>query len=378
MARRHLTVLAALLFEAHALEFIAPADGAVLTKCIHHGGANDPLLVSFAADDTAQLCVKAEHTSPAGVVDRQDIGCLEGQYSRTFALKSVGAGRLVLKANGAATAAVEVRVQQCDVEAADGGVLERGTYAWAAAVQQDACVPQRAPAASLLRGTGAGGAVRNEEQWLWLLRYVFPDLTHGTFVEAGGGALVGSHTFPFEQLRCWRGVVAEPVPAQAEALRTTRQGAEVVESALCAADGVAAPGFAVDGLLSGFSDTIIHADAEQRRLISVLCENAALLLARRGIAHVDLFVLDTEGSERAVLESFDFDLVEVDVWLVEANDPLAVEALLTARGYELVACLHRDMVFVHAERLLASLELAADDVQRAACASELVGQAGDS
>ena len=176
---------------------------------------------------------------------------------------------------------------------------------------------------------------------------------------------------------CWRGMVIEPIPELAMKLRLSRQGSEVIERALCGDELNASSTsvrtedddqqqlvsprikpFAVHAqqpLLSALIGESVHGAAAEMNVtvIDVECENPSKLLISRGITFVDLFVLDCEGCELSVLRSFDFSLVQVDVFMVEANSALKIESFLSRRGYTLVACLHRDLVFVH-DRLLRS------------------------
>lgn len=79
---------------------------------------------------------------------------------------------------------------------------------------------------------------------------------------------------------------------------------------------------------------------------TVVCNDPTALLSSTGLSHVDLFILDCEGCELSVLNSLNFSVVEVDVFLIEANHPVEVFYLMTARGYELVACIGaEDLVF---------------------------------
>ena len=63
--------------------------------------------------------------------------------------------------------------------------------------------------------------------------------------------------------------------------------------------------------MAAADDNISHA---------VTCVPMSAVLAATNVTHIDYMVLDTEGNEPQVLDSIDFDKVEIDYIQIECND----------------------------------------------------------
>ena len=139
-----------------------------------------------------------------------------------------------------------------------------------------------------------------------------------------------------------------------------------IHSALCARPGVlhycadnspSQPGskHAVDGIYEFMSVNHINAyfpNIEISTLPTLACRPVAALLALFGISHVNLWVLDVEGAELAVLESTDFAAITIDVIMVELDGgnkdkDNRVRELLTTRGYVRHSVIVINEYFVH-------------------------------
>jgi hypothetical protein len=94
-------------------------------------------------------------------------------------------------------------------------------------------------------------------------------------------------------------------------------------------------------------DALEQLSIDQRpySLTAVRCLTLASILKRAGVAHVDFFVLDTEGSELAVLKGVDWERTTFDVLAVETESDGGVrstgfagemEDYLRERGYSRV------------------------------------------
>ena len=115
----------------------------------------------------------------------------------------------------------------------------------------------------------------------------------------------------------WRAMHVEASPISYAALKANRPESLNVHSALCAragalhyaADAGAAGGkHPVDGIWELMSENHRRAyfpNTVASRLPTVACRPVAALLALFGVTHVDLWVLDVEGGELEVLQSFD-------------------------------------------------------------------------
>jgi FkbM family methyltransferase len=163
----------------------------------------------------------------------------------------------------------------------------------------------------------------------------------GFFVEFGAGDGVElSNTYRLERDLGWSGIAAEPNPVQHEALRRNRRCA-VSDRCVWARSGErltfsvldAAPEFST---LTPFQAGDKH-DRRGARSIEVQTLTLEDLLREHGAPRrIDYVSVDTEGSELAILEAFDFDAFDVSVLTVEHNfgpGRAALHRLLTGRGY---------------------------------------------
>ncbi len=150
---------------------------------------------------------------------------------------------------------------------------------------------------------------------------------HGRYIEVGANhPCHDSITMAFYQ-RGWSGITVEPDPQFAGLLREHRPGDVVVEAAITKVDRDTVAFHVVDGTgLSTLDDARarVHGQSERqthdirvstRRLDSVLEE------AGWSEEEIHFMSVDTEGSERTVLESVDLTRWRPWVLLVEATEP---------------------------------------------------------
>lgn len=153
----------------------------------------------------------------------------------------------------------------------------------------------------------------------------------GVFVEVGAFEPVAlSQTWQLEQAG-WSGILIEPVPEQAAALRAARR-ARVFELACVAPDhdGAILP-LSVSGGTSGLGER-----AGARR-IEVQCATLDRVLAEAGISHVDFLTVDVEGFEIDVLRGLSFDRIRPHLVLIEDfADDASRHAFMLSRGYKRV------------------------------------------
>lgn len=180
--------------------------------------------------------------------------------------------------------------------------------------------------------------------------------TQRTYVEIG--ALDGklySNTLMLEQKLAFGGVLIEGHPKNAMKLEHLRgvagglkQGKRgvnhVVKEAVCKGHGtvtyVGGEGGGTAGVMSEMSERYLA--TWHRRFVAaqnhtVTCRPIGEMIRGAGFDHVDLFSLDVEGAELAVLRTFDWR-ISVGVWLVEADGhnkakDQEVRALLESHGY---------------------------------------------
>ncbi len=165
----------------------------------------------------------------------------------------------------------------------------------------------------------------------------------GYFVEIGAADGVAlSNTWLLETGHGWTGVIAEPNPGYAEALK--RRACDV--SALCVSSqtGLTVPFLATAkpefSRMASVDPGDAHEDKRLRDYREISVETVTLgdLLERHGAPGViDYLSLDTEGSEFDILEHLDFDRWRIQAVTVEHNFTPARERLhdlLASRGYE--------------------------------------------
>ena len=175
----------------------------------------------------------------------------------------------------------------------------------------------------------------------------------GSFLELGAlDGKSGSITRAFGQIG-WHGVLVEASPESYAQLKVNRPSdAVTIHAAIC--DKARLVHYTVDGsaCCRGIAEfmsteflTIWHSyllpSLDFSHLPTVTCVPLAQVFHTLGVTHINLFILDTEGGELAVLQSVDLNKVTFDVVIVEAdNNNLdknqGVRDVLAAHGYTFV------------------------------------------
>lgn len=163
----------------------------------------------------------------------------------------------------------------------------------------------------------------------------------GYFVEFGAHDGVElSNTYRLERDLGWSGLVAEPNPAQHEALRRNRRCA-ISPKCVWARTGERLTFSVLDSApalstLETFRAGDMH-DRAGARSIEVETISLNDLLKEHGAPRqIDYVSVDTEGSELAILEAFDFSAHDIAVFTIEHNFGVARTAilkLLNEHGY---------------------------------------------
>jgi FkbM family methyltransferase len=164
----------------------------------------------------------------------------------------------------------------------------------------------------------------------------------GTFVEFGAGdGILSSNTWLLETAFGWKGILAEPAAVWHAPLFKNRT-AQIEPSCVWRTSGELLPFEQATrpelSTLAGFRDHDGHG-ARRRVARSYGVKTISLLdlLAKYDAPReIDYLSLDTEGSELAILEAFDFDRYAFRVITCEHNFSPArekVHTLLRARGY---------------------------------------------
>jgi FkbM family methyltransferase len=228
---------------------------------------------------------------------------------------------------------------------------ERGEFALEDAVFAHAVAridPLRHPRADLARrfasyvsSTPRGTSASQLGQDLFVTFALGERRDEGFFVEFGAcDGLQHSNTHRLEHDLGWSGLLSEPNPAYHEALRRNRRCA-ISERCVWARTGERLPFSVLDAspvlsTLSSFRAGDGHDRTGARAIEVETITLADLLRAHAAPRRIDYLSIDTEGSEAAILEAFDFDAYDVSALTVEHNHGpgrSAVHRLLTARGY---------------------------------------------
>ena len=190
---------------------------------------------------------------------------------------------------------------------------------------------------------------------------VFEGREGGTFVDVGAhdGKQINNSYF-FEHQRGWTGICIEPLPHVYARLKANRSciciaGAISNETGTAEFLKVAGAPEMLSGLLHDYHPE--HLDRIQRELsasggdterIPVATYRLADLFEEHGIEHVDFCSIDTEGSELKVVQSIDYQKVQVDFFIIENNyQQTDVERFLKSHGYRKVERVEWDDVYAH-------------------------------
>lgn len=179
-------------------------------------------------------------------------------------------------------------------------------------------------------------------QDLWVL-FELDDLHGGYIVEFGAtNGLDNSNTWLLEKRFGWTGILAEPNPAWHEGLKANR-GCHIDARCVYATTGQQLTFLAADDPeLSGLATSSGHDHNAERRAAGEAFDVATVslndLLAAHGApGRIDYMSVDTEGSEFEILERFDFDSYQVQLFSIEHNhtdNEQRIDRLMLDRGYE--------------------------------------------
>jgi len=178
---------------------------------------------------------------------------------------------------------------------------------------------------------------------LTLTHRYFCGKRRGTFVEIGAlDGIWGTNTKFLEDAMGWRGALIEGNPANSVKLVKNRPRNKIFEMAVCQ-EGVGTLSFLGDaGGVGGAINTMAKSHQNQwnraAKMHTVPCKPLGSILREARMRHVDLFSLDVEGAELAVLETMDWE-IPVCIWVVELDGQNAakdekVRQLLLKKGYK--------------------------------------------
>ena len=192
----------------------------------------------------------------------------------------------------------------------------------------------------------------------------FEGYRSGVFVDIGAyNGVTDSHSCFFERELGWTGLCVEPIPNIFDELKANRictciQGCVANRTCVSQFLKVTSPDKNTE-MLSGLIDKFeprhmqrIHREIGRfggsSELIDMKCYTINDLLAYHGISHINLLILETEGSEFDILSTFNFARHPTDVILVgdHYGDKRFIP-FLASKGFYFVDRLHQDLLFVH-------------------------------
>jgi FkbM family methyltransferase len=186
----------------------------------------------------------------------------------------------------------------------------------------------------------------------------FKDKKTGFFVDIGAHAgIANSNTYYFEQLG-WEGVCFEPDPRTYKKLEKNRS-CNLYNCAVGGHEGmekfIQHPISWVSGLDSTYHDAHrkqwnVLKEESEKYLIDVKVVTLNKILEDLGVDTIDFLSIDTEGAEKDILMSIDFDAYHFNIIVIEnLYEGISIESFLKEKGFKLVKRLHKDEVYVNTE-----------------------------
>jgi len=173
--------------------------------------------------------------------------------------------------------------------------------------------------------------------------------TKGVFLDIGAhDGITFSNTYFFEKERGWTGICIDPNPDVFQKLIANRHC--ICENCAIATEEKQLIYRKVNGhyfseMLGGIlefmdaehierinKEIATHAECSIED-IPVECKRLDNLLNKYGVNEIDYLSLDTEGAEYEILQSLDFDKLNIRLISVERNKDSQVHKLLSSKGY---------------------------------------------
>ncbi len=240
---------------------------------------------------------------------------------------------------------------------ADGlRVLEEANGAAQRALAADPSLPE-AQGVAFLIGRHLGQFPQYFSQFgqdRYIREHLFPNKRGGMFVDVGAyDGIGGSNTLFFEKFLGWKGVCIEADAAQFAKL-TGYRSSDCVQACIADKDGAARFLSVADGLtmMGGLvdhyepQDLKMVSDRSQAKVVTMATRRLDSVLAERNIGSIDYLSIDTEGSELAILKSFDFARYEVKALSVENNrNAPQIPEYMQSLGYRRIVRLGVDDIY---------------------------------
>ena len=209
------------------------------------------------------------------------------------------------------------------------------------------------------------------QQDLILDQQIFKGKSNGVFVEVG--ALDGfgaSNTWFFEMERNWSGLLIEPNPVEFNKRNQHPRPNSIFEN--CAISDVEmdinflsieGPCNVLSGIMEFYNSQHLeridrelemysnhtegHEIYSRKEQIPMKAVRLQTLFSKHNITKIDFISIDVEGAELQVLNSINFDKVDISVFMIENNYGLEKETeFLSSKGYKLLGNIQWDSVFI--------------------------------
>lgn len=199
-----------------------------------------------------------------------------------------------------------------------------------------------------------------------LYKRYFKDLNKGFFLEVGADDGIDKSNTKFFEDKGWEGICIEPSPERFQQLIKNRK-------CLCLNNAIAKNKQLVDFIdiigygkgLSGIIDNYDPRHLERidrettgnektlsKKKIKVEAIPLSEILHNNNVSKVDYCSIDVEGSELDVLESIDFDSVDIRVFTIEDNyNSKNVKSFLGNKNYKIVRKIGPDLLCIKKKRL---------------------------
>ena len=208
-------------------------------------------------------------------------------------------------------------------------------------------------------------------QDLILDQQIFKGKSNGVFVEVG--ALDGfgaSNTWFFEMERNWTGLLIEPNPVEFNKRNQHPRPNSIFENCAISDVEMDINFLSIEGpcnVLSGIMEfyNTQHLERINRELemysnhpeghelysrkeqIPMKAVRLQTLFDKHNITKIDFISIDVEGAELQVLNSINFDKVDISLFMIENNYGLEKETeFLSSKGYKLLGNIQWDSVFI--------------------------------
>jgi FkbM family methyltransferase len=209
------------------------------------------------------------------------------------------------------------------------------------------------------------------QQDLIIDQQIFKGKSNGVFVEVG--ALDGfgaSNTWFFEMERNWSGLLIEPNPVEFNKRNQHPRPNSIFENCAISDVEMDINFLSIEGpcnVLSGIMEfyNTQHLERINRELemysnhpeghelysrkeqIPMKAVRLESLFNKHNITKIDFISIDVEGAELQVLNSINFDKVDIGVFMIENNYGLEKETeFLSSKGYKLLGNIQWDSVFI--------------------------------